>query len=120
MNVFAAVADVFIAAILCWLLHTSRTKFSKSNTLINKLVRYHLEVFRVQIANVVILDDICGQHWFADEVRASVRSFRNLIQRHNSVCACISLITYFAVPNSFIYIAFYFLMGRRTWIPKSV
>ena len=110
MNVFAAVADVFIAAILCWLLHTSRTKFSKSNTLINKLVRNHLEVFRVQIANVVILDDICGQHWFAYEVRALVRSFRNLMQRPNSVCACISLITYFAVPNSFIYIAFYFLM----------
>ena len=38
MNVFAAAADVAIAAILCTILHTSRTNFSKSNTLINKLV----------------------------------------------------------------------------------
>ena len=37
MNVFAAAADVAIAAILCLLLHSSRTKFHKSNTLINKL-----------------------------------------------------------------------------------
>ena len=38
MNVFAAVADVAIAAILCLLLNNSRTKFHRSNTLINKLV----------------------------------------------------------------------------------
>ncbi|KAH9943025.1 uncharacterized protein BXZ73DRAFT_97089 [Epithele typhae] len=29
-----------------------------------------------------------------------------------SVCACISLITYFTLPLSFVYICFYFLMGR--------
>ena len=39
MNVFAAVGDVLIAGILCTILHNSRTSFSRSNTLINKLVR---------------------------------------------------------------------------------
>ncbi|RPD74470.1 hypothetical protein L226DRAFT_74988 [Lentinus tigrinus ALCF2SS1-7] len=77
MNVFAAAADVAIAAILCTILHTSRTNFSKSNTLINKLI-----VFAV---NTGLL---------------------------TSVCACISLITFFAMPGAFIYILFYFLIGR--------
>ncbi|KAI0751311.1 hypothetical protein C8Q80DRAFT_566226 [Daedaleopsis nitida] len=77
MNVFAAAADVAIAAILCTILHTSRTNFARSNTLINKLI-----VFAV---NTGLL---------------------------TSVCACISLITFFTVPDTFIYICFYFLIGR--------
>ncbi|KAI0723430.1 hypothetical protein C8Q76DRAFT_395199 [Earliella scabrosa] len=77
MNVFAAAADVLIAAILCTLLHTSRTNFARSNTLINKLI-----IFAV---NTGLL---------------------------TSVCACISLITFFTLPNSFVYICFYFLIGR--------
>ncbi|KAI0773818.1 hypothetical protein C8Q74DRAFT_1200479 [Fomes fomentarius] len=77
MNVFAAAADVLIAVILCTILHASRSDFSQSNTLINKL--------------------------------ASTGS-----QTSNcySVCACISLITFFAIPNTFVYIGFYFMIGR--------
>ncbi|KAI0807244.1 hypothetical protein C8Q74DRAFT_1362770 [Fomes fomentarius] len=77
MNVFAAVGDVLIAAILCTILHQSRTSFSRSNTLINKLM-----VFAV---NTGLL---------------------------TSICACISLITFWALPNTFVYITFYFLIGR--------
>ena len=31
----------------------------------------------------------------------------------SSICACISLITFFTMPGAFIYILFYFLIGRR-------
>ena len=39
MIAFAAAGDIFIAGILCTILHSSKTGFSRSNTLINKLVR---------------------------------------------------------------------------------
>ncbi|KAI0334812.1 hypothetical protein GY45DRAFT_1367269 [Cubamyces sp. BRFM 1775] len=77
INAFAAAGDVTIAAILCTILHRSRTGFSKSNTLINRLM-----VFAV---NTGLL---------------------------TSVCACLSLITIVALPNTFVYICFFFLVGR--------
>ncbi|KAH9894219.1 hypothetical protein C8Q73DRAFT_745781 [Cubamyces lactineus] len=77
INAFAAAGDVTIAAILCTILHQSRTGFSKSNTLINRLM-----VFAV---NTGLL---------------------------TSVCACLSLITIVALPNTFVYICFFFLVGR--------
>ncbi|KAI9063373.1 hypothetical protein FKP32DRAFT_1676424 [Trametes sanguinea] len=77
INAFAAAGDVCIAAILCTILHNSRTGFNKSNTLINKLM-----VFAV---NTGLL---------------------------TSVCACLSLITILALPNTFVYICFFFLVGR--------
>ena len=119
MNVFAAAADVAIAAILCLLLHNSRTKFHKSNTLINKLASISAltEVFVGDNCLLATLDGVCGQHWPAHKVCEARRSGRILnfvLNRHTlSVCACISLITYFAAPLSFVYICFYFLMGRR-------
>ena len=39
INIFAAVGDVLIAAILCTILQSSKTGFERSNLLINKLVR---------------------------------------------------------------------------------
>ncbi|KAI0637763.1 hypothetical protein C8Q77DRAFT_1214782 [Trametes polyzona] len=77
INAFAAAGDVTIAAILCTILHMSRTGFSRSNTLINRLM-----VFAV---NTGLL---------------------------TSVCACLSLITIVALPDTFIYICFFFLVGR--------
>ncbi|CDO74087.1 hypothetical protein BN946_scf185043.g137 [Trametes cinnabarina] len=77
INAFAAAGDVCIAAILCTILHNSRTGFNKSNTLINRLM-----VFAV---NTGLL---------------------------TSVCACLSLITILALPNTFVYICFFFLVGR--------
>ncbi|KAI0676815.1 hypothetical protein C8Q78DRAFT_1073593 [Trametes maxima] len=77
INVFAAAGDVVIATILCTILHFSRTGFSKSNTLINRLM-----VFAV---NTGLL---------------------------TSVCACLSLITILSLPDTFIYITFFFLVGR--------
>ena len=38
MNIFAAVPDVVIAAILCTILYQSQTGCPKSNILINRLV----------------------------------------------------------------------------------
>ncbi|KAI9001154.1 hypothetical protein BD414DRAFT_473793 [Trametes punicea] len=77
INAFAAVGDVTIAVILCTILHRSRTGFSKSNTLINRLM-----VFAV---NTGLL---------------------------TSVCASLSLITILSLPNTFVYICFFFLVGR--------
>ncbi|EJF67269.1 hypothetical protein DICSQDRAFT_158751 [Dichomitus squalens LYAD-421 SS1] len=77
INAFAAAGDVCIAAILCTILQTSKTGFSKSNHIINRLM-----VFSV---NTGLL---------------------------TSICACISLITILALPNTFVYICFFFLMGR--------
>ncbi|KAI0801433.1 hypothetical protein C8Q74DRAFT_491612 [Fomes fomentarius] len=77
INIFAAAADVAIAAILCTILHTSRTGFHRSNLLINRLI-----VFSV---NTGLL---------------------------TSICACMSLITILALPNTFVYITFFFLIGR--------
>ncbi|KAI0710831.1 hypothetical protein C8Q76DRAFT_798357 [Earliella scabrosa] len=77
MIAFAAAGDIFIAGILCTILHSSKTGFSRSNTLINKLM-----VFAI---NTGLL---------------------------TSVCACASLITFWVYPNTFVYICFYFLMGR--------
>ncbi|KAI0829403.1 hypothetical protein BC628DRAFT_1417130 [Trametes gibbosa] len=79
INAFAAAGDVSIAVILCTILHKSRTGFSRSNTLINKLM-----VFAV---NTGLL---------------------------TSICACLSLITILSLPNTFVYITFFFLVGRPT------
>ena len=32
-----------------------------------------------------------------------------------SICACMSLITILALPNTFVYITFFFVIGRRTY-----
>ncbi|KAI0714872.1 hypothetical protein C8Q76DRAFT_728532 [Earliella scabrosa] len=77
INIFAAVGDVLIAAILCTILQSSKTGFERSNLLINKLM-----VFAV---NTGLL---------------------------TSICACMSLITILALPDTFIYITFFFLIGR--------
>ncbi|EIW64095.1 uncharacterized protein TRAVEDRAFT_138556 [Trametes versicolor FP-101664 SS1] len=77
INGFAAAGDVVIAAILCTILQVSKTGFSKSNLLVNRLI-----VFSV---NTGLL---------------------------TSVCACMSLITILALPNTFVYICFFFLIGR--------
>lgn len=39
VNILAAVADILIAASLCYFLHRSRTGFKKSDTMISRLVR---------------------------------------------------------------------------------
>lgn len=36
-----------------------------------------------------------------------------------SVCACLSLITIVALPNTFVYITFFFLVGRSKSRPSS-
>ncbi|KAH9853719.1 hypothetical protein C2E23DRAFT_91919 [Lenzites betulinus] len=76
-NAFAAAGDVTIAVLMCKILHDSRTGFSKSDTLINKLMMFSV--------NTGIL---------------------------TSICACLSLITILAMPNTFVYITFFFLLGR--------
>ncbi|EMD41094.1 hypothetical protein CERSUDRAFT_91852 [Gelatoporia subvermispora B] len=77
VNALAAAGDVLIAAILCTMLHRSRTGFKRSDTLINKLILFTI--------NTGFL---------------------------TSVCAVLSLITIVALPNTFIYICFYFTLGR--------
>ncbi|KAH9858596.1 hypothetical protein C2E23DRAFT_9665 [Lenzites betulinus] len=77
VNALAAAGDVVIAIILCTILNNSRTGFSKSNKLINKLI-----IFAV---NTGLL---------------------------TSICASLTFITVVALPNTFIYITFFFLLGR--------
>jgi len=77
VNALAAAGDVIIAAILCWMLQTSRTGFKSSDTMITKLIAFTI--------NTGLL---------------------------TSVCAIASLITISALPNAFVYILFYFAIGR--------
>jgi hypothetical protein len=77
VNALAAVGDVLIAAVLCIVLHRSRTGFHRSDTMINKLI-----VFAV---NTGLL---------------------------TSICAVASLISIVVAGNTFLYICFYFSLGR--------
>ncbi|OBZ71785.1 hypothetical protein A0H81_08279 [Grifola frondosa] len=84
VNGLAAAGDVLIAAILCTMLHRSRTGFKSSDSLINRLI-----IFSV---NTGLL---------------------------TSICAVLSLVTIAALPNTFIYICFYFTLGRRESLPSA-
>jgi len=77
VNALAAAGDLLIAVILCWILQTSRTGFSKSDTVITKLIAISINTGLV-----------------------------------TSICAILSLITIVVFPNAFIYITFYFTLGR--------
>ncbi|KAF8729145.1 hypothetical protein AX14_006327 [Amanita brunnescens Koide BX004] len=77
INALAAASDVMIAAILCTLLHKSRTGFQRSDTMINKLILFAV--------NTGLL---------------------------TSLCAIASLISIVVSGETFIYIAFFFCMGR--------
>ncbi|RDB27631.1 hypothetical protein Hypma_003292 [Hypsizygus marmoreus] len=77
VNALAAAGDVLIAAILCTLLHRSRTGFHRSDTMINKLI-----LFAVNTGFLT------------------------------SLCAIASLISIVVAGHTFLYIAFFFCMGR--------
>jgi len=77
VNALAAAGDVLIAAILCTLLHRSRTGFRRSDTMITKLI-----LFAVNTGFLT------------------------------SVCAVASLISITVAPKTFLYIAFFFCLGR--------
>ncbi|KAF7317871.1 hypothetical protein MKEN_00875000 [Mycena kentingensis (nom. inval.)] len=77
VNALAAAGDVLIAATLCKLLHSSRTGFHRSDTMIRKLM-----VWAVNTGLVT------------------------------SLCAIASLISITVAGNTFIYILFFFCMGR--------
>ncbi|TFK75054.1 hypothetical protein BDN72DRAFT_832769 [Pluteus cervinus] len=77
VNALAAAGDVLIAAILCTLLHRSRTGFHRSDTMINKLILFAV--------NTGVL---------------------------TSLCAIASLISIVVAGETFLYIAFFFCIGR--------
>ncbi|KAJ6624831.1 hypothetical protein B0H10DRAFT_2212241 [Mycena sp. CBHHK59/15] len=77
VNALAVASDVFIAASLVTLLRRSRTGFTRSDTMIKKLVAFAINTGVV-----------------------------------TSVCASASLISILIAPNTFIYILFFFCMGR--------
>ncbi|EIM85530.1 uncharacterized protein STEHIDRAFT_158158 [Stereum hirsutum FP-91666 SS1] len=77
INAITAATDVLIAVILCTMLHSSRTGFKRSDTMITKLI-----IFTVNTGLLTSIDAICG------------------------------LATGAAYPNTFIYILFFFALGR--------
>ncbi|KZS95668.1 hypothetical protein SISNIDRAFT_452320 [Sistotremastrum niveocremeum HHB9708] len=77
VNALAAAGDIVIAATLCWLLHTSRTGFKRSDGMITKMIAFCVNTGLI-----------------------------------TSLCAIASLVTIVALPNAFVYIAFYFALGR--------
>ncbi|KAJ3730780.1 hypothetical protein FB446DRAFT_726043 [Lentinula raphanica] len=77
VNVLAAVGDTYIAALLTLLLHTSRTGFRRSDSIINKLI-----IFSINTGALT------------------------------SLCAIASMLSILLAPNTFIYISFFFCMGR--------
>ncbi|KAJ3514888.1 hypothetical protein NLJ89_g2112 [Agrocybe chaxingu] len=81
VNIVGAVADILIAAALFFLLHSSRTGFKKSDTMISKLIAFTVSTGLL-----------------------------------TSICAVASLISILASPNTLIYVAFYFCLGRRKYL----
>ncbi|KAF7309552.1 hypothetical protein MIND_00326100 [Mycena indigotica] len=77
VNSLAAAGDVLIAATLCKLLHSSRTGFHRSDTMIRKLMMWAVNTGLI-----------------------------------TSICAIASLISITVAGNTFIYILFFFCMGR--------
>lgn len=77
VNVLAAAGDVLIAGSLCYLLHSSRTGFQRSDSMINRLILFTV--------NTGLL---------------------------TSLCALASLISITAAPTTFLYIPFFFCIGR--------
>ncbi|KAJ3920369.1 hypothetical protein F5877DRAFT_77184 [Lentinula edodes] len=77
VNVLAAVADTYIAGLLTLLLHTSRTGFQRSDSIINKLI-----IFSINTGALT------------------------------SLCAIASMLSILLAPATFIYISFFFCMGR--------
>ncbi|EIN10381.1 hypothetical protein PUNSTDRAFT_112238 [Punctularia strigosozonata HHB-11173 SS5] len=77
VNGLAAGGDLLIAIVLCVMLHTSRTGFKKSDTVIRRLMIY--------VVNTGLL---------------------------TSTSALGSLVSIVVWPNAFIYICFYFTLGR--------
>ncbi|KAJ7708745.1 hypothetical protein B0H17DRAFT_1191242 [Mycena rosella] len=80
VNALAASSDVFIAAILCFLLLSSRTGFNRTDTMIRKLVLFFVNT--------------------------------GLFTRLFSLFAIASLISITVASTTFIYILFFFCMGR--------
>ncbi|KAH7879333.1 uncharacterized protein C8R40DRAFT_1262886 [Lentinula edodes] len=78
VNVLAAVADTYIAGLLTLLLHTSRTGFQRSDSIINKLI-----IFSINTGALT------------------------------SLCAIASMLSILLAPATFIYISFFFCMGRQ-------
>ncbi|KAF5367897.1 hypothetical protein D9757_011249 [Collybiopsis confluens] len=77
VNALAAAGDVLIAGTLTFLMQTSKTGFSRSDTMLNKLT-----LFAVTTGALT------------------------------SLCAVASLVSILAAPNTFIYVSFFFCMGR--------
>ncbi|PPQ75119.1 hypothetical protein CVT26_008297, partial [Gymnopilus dilepis] len=77
VNALAAAGDIVIAFSLCWLLHKSRTGFSKSNRIIDKLILFTV--------NTGLL---------------------------TSLCAIASLTSIIVAGHTYLYIAFFFCIGR--------
>ncbi|KAG1792438.1 uncharacterized protein HD556DRAFT_1309273 [Suillus plorans] len=96
INAVAAAGDILIAVLLCIFLQRSRTGFRRSDTMINKLMLYTI--------NTGLLTSVCAMMSFI------------------SVCKTSQTARYFVPdpdvaqivlwPDTFIYIAFYFCVGR--------
>lgn len=99
VNALAAAGDVLIAVLLCTLLQQSRTGFRRSDTMINKLILFSI--------NTGLLTSIC-----AVMSLVSVRSKSQMAW----CCASDRNVAQITVwDGTFIYIAFYFCLGRRKY-----
>ncbi|CAK5267359.1 unnamed protein product [Mycena citricolor] len=94
VNTLAAAGDVFIAATLCTLLHRSRTGFHRSDTMIKKLIMFAV--------NTGLVTSLCA---IASLISVSISS-RLLGLWLSSISKTV------VAGNTFIYILFFFCMGR--------
>ncbi|KAF5392313.1 hypothetical protein D9757_001612 [Collybiopsis confluens] len=95
----SAAGDVLIAGTLTFLLQTSKTGFSRSDTMLNKLTLFAV--------NTGALTSLCA---VASLISVSPSS-RNLLYKLVKVLDRPTL-KILAAPNTFIYISFFFCMGR--------
>ncbi|KAI0767201.1 hypothetical protein C8Q74DRAFT_1439388 [Fomes fomentarius] len=99
MNATAAAADVAIAAVMCRLLHIHKSGLKRYRFLTLRLLKCAM----CRLTSRIIRSDRMVNKMIYITVNTGLLT---------SACACIALVTHLALRDSFVYICFFFLIGR--------
>jgi hypothetical protein len=99
VNAVAAAGDVLITVFLCAFLQRSRTGFHQSDNLINRLMLFTI--------NTGLLTSVCAVMSLISVCKISQMARNSVPDSH-----AVQIIVW---PDAFIYVAFYFCLGRRTY-----
>lgn len=99
VNAVAAAGDVLITVFLCSFLQRSRTGFHQSDNLINRLMLFSI--------NTGLLTSICAVMSLISVCKTSQMAGKSVPDSNAAQIV--------AWPDTFIFVAFYFCLGRRTY-----